>query len=189
MPNWTGNQLRITGSAKEIARFKKQARYTREDRSIEGKLVKTECEFCFEPFLPMPEQLMTMHSGCITIKGVQYDNWYTINGVDVGLTTEDKAGLIKKYGYKDWYERNCNVLGTKWDVDGVLECSRTTELGYTFQSAWAPPAEGILAVSEQYPELKFNLSFELEEGGGGEYTMKNGKVLEESSFKASAEEE
>lgn len=191
MPNWTSNDLKILGERRELARFKKQARYTRKDQSAEGKEVITECAFCFEGFLPMPEELKDMSKGCTTIKGVQYTNWRTINGVDVGIPAAELAALKKKYGASDWYERNCAVLGTKWDVEGYLSVDKadTNLLGYTFDSAWAPPAPGIQAISKQYPTCTFKLKFTQEEGGGGSYTIKNGKVIGETSWEGEVEDE
>jgi hypothetical protein len=141
-----------------------------------------ECAFSFEPFLPLPKELAEMHVGGITIDGKQFDSWRTGVDKDVGVTEKEKTELRKKYGVTNWYDRNCKVLGTKWDVRGHLDSESEKALCYGFESAWAPPVSGIRAVSRQYPELAFQLEFEQEEGGGGELEIRSGRIVSEREW-------
>lgn len=130
-----------------------------------------ENDFAFESFLPLPKEL------------------------DLGpIGTEEEQGPAaearkKKYGYATWYDRNCAVLGTKWDVQGHLVKSRG-ELEYTFDSAWAPPTAGIQKVSKQFPSLTFTLEYD-EPGGdfAGEITFLGGKVVTENEYDSKINEQ
>jgi len=124
MPNWCDNGLVITGNAKDIAKFKKQARDVKWD-------------FSFEPFIPMPAEL-----------------------VDTLSPGKPNKKLLKLYGASNWYEWKLKNLGTKWDVEGEISIDEKTQLGYTFMSAWSPPDEGVRKISELYPKLHFSLDYD-----------------------------
>lgn len=177
MPNWCVNTLTVSGNAKQIAKFKKKA-LTKVTDSEKG-IVRVS-DFSFEPFLPMPKQLENMTSGFTTINGKEYTKWITKNGVSVGLEPADLAKIKAKCGYDGWYDRNCNVLGTKWDVEGSLDEEKSNDqvLVYHFDSAWAPPMAGILKISEQFKGLA--LLLEYDEPGmdfAGVYEVKNGDEI------------
>lgn len=72
----------------------------------------------------------------------------------------------KEYGAEDWYKWNCNNYGTKWDVDAELVSQTSTQVVYTFQSAWSPPNMFIVKASAKFPNLHFSMEYE---GEGGEY--------------------
>ena len=69
--------------------------------------------------------------------------------------------------------------GTKW---GMYEFSNLTRkprsVSLSFQSAWSPPLPLIRKMSEDFPQLRFNLRY-FEGGAGfqGIYTVKAGIVL------------
>jgi hypothetical protein len=136
MPNWCDNGLIITGPAAELAKFKKKA------ASLKTTTDGVKVDFNFEAFLPLPKILEAPTASCSDV-----------------LTRADKA-RIKATGYKDWYHRNLNVLGTKWDVGGELTINEKNRLGYTFASAWSPPDEGVRKISELYPKLHFTLDYD-----------------------------
>jgi|SRR6056297_941176 len=70
----------------------------------------------------------------------------------------------------DWYHWNIDNWETKWDAcETNLESASPTLVTFTFTTAWSPPTPIFSAVAEQYPELKFFISYEGEEGWGGEY--------------------
>ncbi len=84
-----------------------------------------------------------------------------------------------------WYDWNVRNWGTKWDVavndndkypDTELYEDTDNSLGYKFNTAWSPPIEAITKLSEQYPSLEMNLSYEEETGWGGEVTLLNGFI-------------
>lgn len=90
--------------------------------------------------------------------------------------TTKKLNLVMKYGKEDWYTWNITNWGTKWDFEvdeDIEECKST----YHFDSAWAPPIQGIETISKSYPNLVFFLTYE-EEGMGfrGIAKIQNGKT-------------
>lgn len=119
--------------------------------------------FAFEPFLPMPKEL------------------------DTGpCDSKVKPDLIKLTGYSNWYDRNCAVLGTKWDIsEAEMSFTSKTIVSYDFNSAWAPPCQGLVAVSKQHPKLKFTLVYD--EPGmdfAGTFVCKGGEVLSDEQTKS-----
>lgn len=83
----------------------------------------------------------------------------------------------------NWYSWNNNNWGTKWDIgsaDGeeYPETSMNrvddTTVAYNFQTAWSPPIPAIETLSTNYPDLGITLSYEEEQGWGGEIEIHNG---------------
>ena len=154
MPNWTECDLEVSGSAKDVAAFKRTAKT--------GKV-----DFSFEPFLPLPKEL---------------------DIGPVGKKEEEGPAAEARHretGYTSWYDRNIDVLGTKWDVKGELAGSKPGSVGYTFESAWAPPTNGVVALSKMYPKLDFFLAYD--EPGmdfAGELTVKAGEVVRDLRTKS-----
>ena len=69
MPNWTSNELSITGSITEIKKFKKQASSIKDDGYNCYK------EFSLQAFVPMPEELKGTSSPQDEKLGKE--TWYT----------------------------------------------------------------------------------------------------------------
>lgn len=49
---------------------------------------------------------------------------------------------------------------------------------YSFDTAWSYPMPAIEKLSSQYPEATFTLSYEEEQGWGGEIEIKNGNATQ-----------
>lgn len=177
MPNWCNNILIVTGDEKILAEFTTKA------ASAEVGERDTAADFTFEAFLPMPPELAAMHTGSTTINGVRFSNWIVKpGGIEVGMGAAECKALRAQYGFINWYDRNCAVLGTKWDVTGTLAVTRDKRRVFTFDSAWGPPTEGIEAVSKQYPTLKFVLQWGGSEmDGSGSYHVRNGELLRQTT--------
>ncbi len=177
MPNWCFNTLTIQGP-------KEQVDY------IKAKLN--------EPFQRQHEQ-WNMETHQMEIKDYFYNNpvfafWNIYNPIQDGVSTDTylqqndhSKPLAEQMMFKgnNWYDWNVRNWGTKWDVavrdgeeypDTELYEESTTVLGYKFNTAWSPPIEAITKLSEQYPTLNFNLSYEEETGWGGEVTLLNGFI-------------
>ena len=136
MPNWCMNELIVSGKAKDLAVFKAQAH-----RPAKGD--ECEVDFCIARFIPIPEELVGTRAPSL----------------------KPNPRLIKKYGNDNWYDWCVKNWGTKWDVEGQAAGVSKGKLGYTFDSAWAPPSQALQKISEMYPTLKFTLTFS-EEGMG-----------------------
>jgi hypothetical protein len=90
-----------------------------------------------------------------------------------------------------WYDWNVRNWGTKWDVairhgeeypETELMEEDETSLSYRFNTAWSPPVPAIDKLSQQYPDLEFNLYYQEETGWGGEIEFKNGNCNELQSY-------
>ena len=178
MPNHVENDLRITGSKKELLRFKESAQ-------------DNECLLSANKFIPYPEEFVNLDK-----KAKEYDEARAKYEKSLQKNGEsEKEARIKAYmdfpsikdGYNsggyDWCVKN---WGTKW---GMYETELIEEnlnedqdewnnLFYTFQSAWSPPLPVIRKMSELFPTLEFDLRyFEGGSGFNGMFQMRNGKVL------------
>lgn len=96
---------------------------------------------------------------------------------------ERKAVLIRienenfeKYGYLSWYEYNRDKYGTKWDAYEAYE----EDGKIYYNTAWCTADKAILALSKEFPDASFHVTFADEDAGYncGEYTCKNGEYTE-----------
>ena len=92
-----------------------------------------------------------------------------------------------------WYDWNVRNWGTKWEV-GVSDDDKypetelmeedETSLSYRLNTAWSPPVPAIIKLSEQYPDLDFNLYYQEETGWGGETQFKNGFITNDENYES-----
>lgn len=79
------------------------------------------------------------------------------------------------------YETTLELWGSKWgDCDTEFLADEPNYLGFHFTSAWSPPINGMIHISEMFPELVFVMFYE--EPGNcfrGRTTIKNGEVIDE----------
>ena len=83
------------------------------------------------------------------------------------------------YESDKWYAW-CNThWGTKWgDYDTTLNGESDTHLEFAFTTAWGPGVDGILNISQKFPNLVFITAYE--EGGMcivGAFGVQNGDIL------------
>jgi len=177
MPNWCYNYLDISGDETLIADIKRQ---------LNKPFVKTHDSW-------------NATTGNMELSQTQYSNpvfaFHNIyNHTQDGVSDEEyikqpdfNQPLEESLMFKgnSWYDWNVRNWGTKWDVavndndkypDTELYEDTDNSLGYKFNTAWSPPIEAITKLSEQYPSLEMNLSYEEETGWGGEVTLLNGFV-------------
>jgi hypothetical protein len=111
MPNWCNNGITIRHADPAMI-----------DRVIKGK------DGLLMEFLPTPQALLDTTAGSFGDNEKQRE---------LEQLQEDN---LRKYGFKDWYDWNCNNWGTKWDF--ALESIERTDANTvvaSFDSAWAPP--------------------------------------------------
>jgi len=76
------------------------------------------------------------------------------------------GGYVKDSYSRGGYEWCIAHWGTKWGLyDIEVVSDEVGVVDYTFQTAWSPPLPVIVAMGEQFPDLKFTLCYY--EGGGG----------------------
>jgi hypothetical protein len=168
MPNWCNNLLLLSGSPAAIADFQEkfESRAVIVDPDEPARLPRK--VGLLNAFVPIPLELVNRPA------------------MAPGAGSSDEQ-LIAKYGARDWYEWCNKNWGTKWDVmeDGVGFDEEGDCLIASFESAWAPPIAGILAISELFPDVQLDLRYE-EPGCDfeGQFVALNGKVLcnEEQAF-------
>jgi hypothetical protein len=179
MPNWVFNSLSISDNQEDIAKLKIQLNqpFERQHENWNPKTAQMEVE------------------------SYRYDNplfsfWNIVKPDDVEtyLKQPDRNIPIEeqlKFQGNDWYSWNVRNWGTKWDVavsnnDEYPETEIVEEkddhLIYRFDTAWSPPIPAIHNLSLQYPNLTFDLSYEEEQGWGGEITFKNGEVVDQKEY-------
>lgn len=190
MPNWVYNGLTIEGSPEQVNKLIEQMNrpftrvldsYNMETKQYEKKLVT------------YPNPVFAFH------------NIYNHIQDNVSIEDYDKQPLRSEKDMSDpdwwndtqrlsdidnsWYNWNVRNWGTKWDVavhseneypDTYMETSPNGEnqvVYYNFNTAWSPPMPAISKLSEQYPSLLFTLSFEEEQGWGGECEFLRGEMI------------
>lgn len=149
MPNWCLNTLQIVGPADSIADM---SLFVRGDAVVEvqegGTIVPT-TSLSLEKIAPMPSELK-----------------------------ERPRTPTKPGSYPEWLEWRIDNWGTKWDVEAVVTGIGPESLTMEFSSAWTPPIAAIVQLSERFPDLKFDFSFE-EPGNeiGGRRLIQDGMTI------------
>lgn len=177
MPNWVYNSLTIEGNAEDISAIKTQLN---------------------QPFQRQHDQ-WNMETRQMELQDVTYSNpvfafWNIIKPTNLeayNKQADHSLPMAEQLLFKgdNWYDWNVNNWGTKWDVavsnneeypETELMEESDTSLAYRFNTAWSPPLPAIATISQQYPNLEFNLSYEEETGWGGEIEFLAGEdsVLE-----------
>ncbi len=179
MPNWCYNSLSIDGSKEDISAIKTQLN---------------------QPYVKQHDQ-WNPETGQMEVKDYTYSNpifaFHNIhNHRQDGVSDEEyikqpdhTLPIAEQMEFKtnDWYSWNVRNWGTKWDVgvgddneypETELMEESDTYLAYRFNTAWSPPLPAIEALSAQYPDVEFNLSYEEETGWGGEYLFIEGDGIE-----------
>lgn len=142
MPNWCENDLSISGPRESLEKI--------------AALVKTEDEeFDFNTIIPEPAELQDICSGFATIDGKQFSNWRVIDGEKVGVTDEEKAELIEKYGSSNLYDWHCENWDTKWGACEASFNDNGDSLFISFDTAWSPPNSIIDKLIRMFPECSF----------------------------------
>lgn len=165
MPNWVSTQLSITGPKEDIASF--LSGWDKEKGIIPS-------------YLPVPEELQI--TSTFASKEIP-DGWKTMlaNGE---WTQEDydkrvaenndllalQEANIAKYGYKDWYEWQYSVWGTKWGdchtsvMNEIYENGDSWTVDICFDTAWGPADKAWANISAMFPSLVFLFSYDEEAG-------------------------
>lgn len=147
MPNWTYNTLQVSGNKEILADFisKTIKPANEEDYDSRGK-------FTFTELHPIPIDLQSNYSPMPKLEGEtqeEYDNRMKRN--------------LKLYGATDWYDWSVQNWGTKWNACYTeLEQIEEDYMYIKFQTAWSPPLDWFYKVIPMYPDLEFDLIFDIE---------------------------
>jgi hypothetical protein len=155
MPNWVFNRVYATGLEAEVQRFIEQAK-AMPNTFVETDEDKWNSKFSFANFIAPPQ-------GSID-SGEYHETKGWVGGKESGNTDNN------------WYNFNTREWRTKWDAgDASLE-AEATSANFEFQTAWSSPEPVFKAMVEQFPELEFAISYEEEQGWGGELVGSKGEL-------------
>ena len=140
MPNYCSNTVVVSGDAAEVAKFNE---WLGDGKALLNKIN------------PTPQILVETMSG-----------FYGDDEKQKELEQKEQSNL-EQFGYKNWYDWNIGNWGTKWDVDAEIDdfSSCEEQVIMSFQSAWSPPTNAMVSLSEMFPNLTIRHSY-LEEGVG-----------------------
>jgi len=151
MPNWVYNTMTVKGKKEEVQRFVNQAKQPGLISS-EGEALS---DLSFANFVRPDESIMGEYWG----------------DEPKGRTIAD---AIKNEG-NWWYDWNCRNWGVKWDASDVQVIDRDDNLvQYSFATPWDKPFPVFIEMSKQFPDLDFTLTYEEEQGWGGEIDAMGG---------------
>jgi len=164
--------MKVSGPLDVLKRFK-EAAIEKSERGESNPI-------SLQTLYPMPEVLSTVHTGGCHIDGVFVKRWKDNDKGEKSLLTPEEEKTLDEEG-GDWYSWAKRFWGSKWgNYSGYVIREGDDSIIYGFQSAWSPPLPGFMHVSENYPELLFDMTYE-DEGGGflGKTKFKNGEQLDE----------
>lgn len=137
MPNHVRSDVTITGPQATLKKI--------------VELMRGETAFDFHKLLPMPDELMAIQTGMITIDGQQYKRWHQVGGKSIGIGLAETRDLVRKYGAPDWYEWATEHWGTKWNAYSVSEPQLNAKsLRYSFDTAWGSPTPVLQALANRF---------------------------------------
>jgi hypothetical protein len=160
MPNWVMNTVNVTGDITELLKFKDHI-------DTEPTYAGDFDTFSFHSFITLPEG---------ADKAVYNGTYGVIAGEEVG-----KEDI-------NWHQWNTQNWNTKWDAcEAGIETyhdpsGNLHSYVITFNTAWAPPEPVFYKMSEMFPELKFYIHYEEEQGWGGTVTLENNNVTTRSNW-------
>lgn len=173
MPNWSYNNLTITGKPEKMKEFY--------DIALKPN-INGDISFSFSNIFPVPQKIKNTIAPSGSAKGKKWINADTAKVRDFNLNevlgTENESNLIpcenntdekckalkEEFGADNWYDWNINSYGTKWDIevlksdsiigDDLFECS--------FDTAWSPPSQFLYNLQKKFTELDIKLTYSLE---------------------------
>ena len=174
MPNWSYNNLKISGDPDKMKEF----------YSIGIKLnINNEMSFRFSNIFPMPEKIKNTVSPSSSAKNKKWMNEDEVAaereskisdvlGTKPSIelipcennTPEKCKALIEEYGADNWYDWNISNYGTKWDAESVLGDIEVSDGEFitSFDTAWSPPSTFLEKLQNKFPELDIRCSYTLE---------------------------
>ena len=189
MPNWVFNELTIQGPKEQID-FIKDKLNAPYNKNFENWDTTTQ-SMGFKNYT-FSNPVFAFHNIYNHIEDGVPDNVY-LQQSDFTLPMAEQ--LQFKGG--NWYDWNVRNWGTKWDVavgnddkypdTELLEHESEGEdqwLVYKFNTAWSPPAPAMEKLSALVPNCVVTLSFEEEQGWGGEYEFVNGEMTAEHGYES-----
>jgi hypothetical protein len=170
MPNWCGNALNISGPSTDVESFVEAITTSEGEHDLTlphpipdillGTTAPPSTHERVEELKAKREaggcQARPDHSGPLTESGSWVTDEYLAEqhaNVDQGLQA------FAETGYHDWYDWCVRNWGTKWPPDVHTLAAEDGFIRMVFDTAWAPPDELVLKLSEKFPTLTFILDY------------------------------
>lgn len=191
MPNWSYNNLQVSGDTEVMQQFYAEAIKNNSDG---------EAEFRLSNLIPIPEKMKNTISPSSSARGRKWMNDEKSNIRDNSISevlgeeskvvlipvennTEEKCRqLVAEFGADNWYDWNIKMYGTKWDASTTEFDAEDDFFSVWFDTAWSPPGQFIENLQIKYPQLYFELIYDLEGsqlcGRFSTYRDDNGVVIE-----------
>jgi hypothetical protein len=164
MPNWVSNCVSVTAESRaELDAFLEKA------KGSQSKILDERGnEFHFGAFVHPTDEDLPYYKG--ELEDAKPEGWDELS------SAEQMAHSLKFTG-RGWYDWNVTNWGTKWDAcDTYIGRDGDLSASISFQTAWSPPEPIFRAIVEQFPNLTFDISYEEEQGWGGELSGSNGEL-------------
>jgi hypothetical protein len=81
------------------------------------------------------------------------------------LSLEKLVPYPEEHEDNSWREKRLSYWGTKCDIEADIANETETSIAYSFESAWSPPHDALVAIALKYPTLGFTNSYD-EPGNG-----------------------
>lgn len=168
MPNWCENELTVTGPVDRVGEF--MSLITQVDQM----------NLDFNLFVPYPAEYKHLDQ----VAQLAHEAWRALPEAERPPYSTLPRDGYNSGGY-EWCVRN---WGTKWNVNhevGEIKAPKSTDrrrsVRLTFNTAWSPPTPVVLAMSHQFPDIKFTLKY-WEQGCGfrGTYRAHRGGCTEDT---------
>jgi Ferredoxin-like domain in Api92-like protein len=197
MPNWVFNNLSVTGTPEQVSAVKAQLGKSYsvlkdpvpfgsdEPKPFVRETVET--KFSFMNIIA-PSDEASYYGMYKNLDGTPKDNKES-NRASLDLAGAVIFGQIKPEAGNevnvggDWYSWNLANWGCKWDASDVyVEEDSATYWAISFDTPWSPPIPAMESLSLLFPDVKFTLRYEEEQGWGGITEFTNGESNEIESW-------
>jgi hypothetical protein len=183
MPNWCQDTLNVSGDAESIRRFKNKARgHTQSYNECR------EGEWPLHDDIRMKAILSTVPDGGEVVD-LSFHALYPIPDDFLRFPYDDNravslgvlVGEERPYGGYEWERTHWGVKWGSCESDLVFE--EDVFLQYEFTTPWGPPIEFLQKVSEDWPDLVFEMEYsESGMGFAGKIGFQNGNCFIEDSW-------
>ena len=187
MPNWVYNGLTVEGNPSEVndmvAQLNRPYKQVHDNQNMETQKME-------KKLVTYPNPVFAFHNIYNHIDDGVPDVIYVSQPVHTPNQSPEEM-----FAGNDWYSWNVRNWGTKWDVainedkeysdtyiEGPTPNGENLVVYYNMHTAWSPPIPAIQKLSSQYPTLLFTLSYEEEQGWGGEMEILRGEIISSSEY-------
>jgi hypothetical protein len=182
VPNWCSNSLWVTGEATELDDFVAKAEgHPPTYKPSRAELERSDRPTADDapPAAPPSPTTLNFHS-LLPVPGHLLQRTY--GGEDEAADEQSSGGGVDpagagagadRCGY-DWEWTN---WGVKWGAVGTRrDRINDTEVRYSFDTAWSPPLQFFVAVSPQFPRLRFELRATIEHEEYEHWVIQGGRA-------------